>query len=905
MRKARMAAAFGALALAAVGGALGAAPPEQFQVWGSAGPELPPVPQGWTEVRGTPDGPAALAPTPDEARRGYAVFARDPLVEVSPYSLPFPSERATELKAFAAQGEYEPLSFCIHALDALSEVSVEVSELRSAKDGAIPSDHVDVRVVRCIRVPVDAKAKTYRLQPFVIEKRKTFSVPQGRTAQVWLTLKVPEKAEGGAYSGTLTIRAAGREATPLKLSVQVLPFALPPAPIEEAMYYGHTPASDEMLLKELTDQREHGLNSFESAVGVQIKSRDRKFGEDDVEATRAHCQRMMDATKKVFGGWRFPVTFEVGHQIAYYWDQGKNWFVHWPHSPEIESDFYKAIDVVRDLAKAEGWPPLRAYAMDEAGAHNLLDEAVYLYGLIRKRYPDITTWTDIGGGIAMGHDEIGQLSKVVDIFSTNRFTPEIAQTLLARKKPYGVYNGAGHLPAGARYFFGFYGFKTGASQIAQWVYHFGDAAFKGNGFRQEDEGYVYSAPDGPLPSLYWEAVREGVDDYRYVHLLRLLIAAATASDRSDRSDASDTKKAATEAERALAQVLGQIGWGFQALATSERTLPPHPSTLRKWRRALASEIARLQGLVGRSPAALVVPTASPFDLPWAEPAKEEAKFGPELLPPSGFEKDMKPWRVEAWNGKGKGELDPAEHHGGKQSVRIEVPAGSGNQAVTILVWPSWGGSKVNVALEGGRTYEFSAWVKSKDRSVPPSMRLSLPAGAAKSTRDGQDKPTPDGWQRVWTRAELNFPIAPTYLGVWVQGPGTVWVDDLSLREAIPPPVSLSLDQGEYDGMDGVAKATVTVAGLVRPAQVRFTLSREGGEAVGQLAAPFESQASVAPTAGRGEVMLLAPVRLGRCQFVFNPSALAPGRYEAKVELLDGQGAAFAAKSATLTRCPDH
>ncbi len=370
-----------------------------------------------------------------------------------------------------------------------------------------------------------------------------------------------------------------------------------------------------------------------------------------------------NATKKVFGGWRFPVTFEVGHQIAYYWDTKANWFVHWPHSPKIDADFCKAIDVVRDLAKAEGWPPLRAYAMDEAGAHNLLDEAVYYYGLIKKRYPDITTWTDIGGGIALGSDEIGQLTSVVDTFSTNRFTPEIAKALLARKKPYGVYNGAGHTLAGPRYFFGFYGFKTGAAQIAQWVYHFGDSVFKGNGFRQEDEGYVYASSDGPLPSLYWESVREGVDDYRYLTLLR-----------QSANALGDGKLSRI----VLREILGQVNWQFQALASSERSAPPHPATLRKWRWRVAQAIEALPA------EPRVTPPVSPFELPWAEVAKEEAKFGPELLPPSDFEAAMKPWRIEAWNGKGKGELDAAVAHVGKQSVRVDVPAESGNHCFAMI-----------------------------------------------------------------------------------------------------------------------------------------------------------------------------------------------------------------------------
>jgi hypothetical protein len=881
-----------------IGAWLCAAPPEQFRVWGAAGPELPTLPAGWTELRDVPEALPQLTPTPDEQRKGYVLFARDPMMLVGQDSIAAASERASQLKTFAALGEYEPLAFVIRALDDLREVRVEATDLRNDAQSIIPADHVDVRVVRSVRVLVDAKAKTYRLQPFLLDKRETFSAPKGKCAQVWLTLKIPETAKPGDYEGTILVRAAGREATQLKLLVKVLPFALPPAPIEMVMFSSGPPASDEILMRELIDAREHGITGFEPSMAVEVKSRDRIFGEDDIAAVRADCKRRMDAVKKVYGGWRFPATFEVGHQIAHYWDQGRNWFAFWPHSKQIDDDFLKAMGIVTDLAKAEGWPPLRVYALDEAGAHNLLDEAVYYHRLIKARMPQLSTLTTIGGGMAMGLDEIGPLSPVVDFLTTNRFTPEIARALVDRGKPYGIYNGCGSTPAGARFFFGFYGWKTGAQQIGQWAYHFGDAVFQTNGFRRDDEGYVYLAPSGPLPSLMWESVREGIDDYRYIYRLSQLIAAAKASNKPA------AQSAAKDAAQSLNDLLGNVGWQFQALQTDQRTPPPHPSTLRKWRWKVAQHILALQDAMGSDASTSSAgPRVSPFDFSWTSPEKDESKFGEELLPPSDFEAAMKPWRVESWNGKGSGALDANEHHGGKQSVRIGIPAGSGSDAVTVLVWPKWGGGGLNLVLNADRTYEFSAWVKVKDRSVPPTLRIALPKDATKATRAGQDKPTSDGWQRVWMRVEMDFRAEPNDLAVWVQGPGTVWVDDLSLREVIPPALNLSLDQSEYDGADKVGIATVAIAKHAAPAQVRFVMSRKGGEVIAELAVPFQVQAGVAsvPLASKGALTLVTPVDLRTCRFVFDPLTLEPGEYEAKAELLNPQDKPFAAKTVSLQR----
>jgi hypothetical protein len=884
------------LLLPTAGPAQGANPPAQFQAWGSAGPASPPTPAGWSKAPAGLDLWPSLTATAEERARGCVIFTRDPFAAVGLRAAPAPAERARSVQMFAARGEYEPLLVGIYALEYLKQVRPTLSDLRSPIGAVIPSANVDVRLVRSVRVLADAGRKQFRSEPFLLEKYVAFAVEKESSAFLWLTLKVPETAPPGDYSGTLTLQPGerGRVATQIEMRVKVLPFALPPAPIEMVMYYPRPAEADAMLTKELTDLREHGVIPI-PALEVRVKSRDRKFGEDDVAETTAHCRRLMGAIQAVYGPWQFPATFEAGHQIIYAWEPTRNWFVHWEHSPALEADLAKAIQLIADLARDYRVPGLRVYVNDEAGAHNLLDEAVYCNRFVKERFPQIATTTTIGGGIAMGHDEIGQLSGVVDLLSANRFTPEVARALLARQKPYGVYNGAGHTPAGARFFFGFYGWKTGASQIGQWVYSFGESVFSGNGLRQEDEGYVYHGPDGPLPSLMWEAVREGIDDYRYVHLLWSMVLRAKSSPNAQ------AQAAAARAEAALTRLLGVCDWGFQAMQGSERTPPPHPATLRKWRWQVAQEILALQAF-GPAEVTASAQRPSPLDLPWAEPSKEEVNFGPELLPPSGFEGALKPWRVEAWNGKGTSQLDAAEHHSGRQSVRIDVPAASGNQAVTVLVWPQYGENRIDLTLEGDRTYEFSAWVKWKERNTPPDLRVNVPASAVGRTQSGKDPATPDGWQRLWTRVDLAMRAQPGYLAVWVQGPGTVWVDDLSLREIISSPLRVSLDQDEYDELDKVAVATVAVAKRVEPAELVAELISPDGRQRAELRSPFRPQLELGGS--KDGLTLVAPAGLNLTRLFFDPSSLPSGQHRLVVRLLDAQGnpeaarqTAFAVKTA--------
>jgi hypothetical protein len=138
------------------------------------------------------------------------------------------------------------------------------------------------------------------------------------------------------------------------------------------------------------------------------------------------------------------------------------------------------------------------------------------------------------------------------------------------------------------------------------------------------------------------------------------------------------------------------------------------------------------------------------------------------------------------------------------------------------------------------------------------------------------------------RFETTGPSQPNYIAIWLPGIGTMWVDDLSLKEVVPPAMGLSLDQAAYDAEDRVGAATVTVARHVLPQQVRFTVT-SSGRSILALTAPFT--AGVAPASAEG-ITVVVPASLRSCRFLFSPAALAPGNYEAKAELLDASSAAM-------------
>ena len=82
----------------------------------------------------------------------------------------------------------------------------------------------------------------------------------------------------------------------------------------------------------------------------------------------------------------------------------------------------------------------------------------------------------------------------------------------------------GKTPAVDRYTYGVFNYAMGTKGVAQWVY-----TDTKKGGRAEDKrskivyGHVLVEKGELIPSLGWEAIREGIDDYRYIQLLTSLI----------------------------------------------------------------------------------------------------------------------------------------------------------------------------------------------------------------------------------------------------------------------------------------------------------------------------------------------------------------------------------------------
>lgn len=201
-----------------------------------------------------------------------------------PEHIPDDGKLNGELRIIAAKGEFEPASFMIFARRNINDLRLEVSSLHGPA-GTIAQSNLDLRVVKCwyqagtawssyfadpskkelvpelllhdeklIKVDYNTRDNYLRVDyPGKSEYRwisystkndpgyfshdnmpvsdakelQPIRLTAGRGKQFWLTVKVPENAAPGSYSGKISLFADNKKAGEIQVKLRVLPFTLP------------------------------------------------------------------------------------------------------------------------------------------------------------------------------------------------------------------------------------------------------------------------------------------------------------------------------------------------------------------------------------------------------------------------------------------------------------------------------------------------------------------------------------------------------------------------------------------------------------------------------------------------------------------------------------------------------
>ncbi len=594
----------------------------------------------WPEKQIASEKPAT-AFTGAQKQQGYVLFARHYAKRVFDYTVPETGElldQARGLQAFAAQGQYEPMTFAIHALKDQSGVKVELSDLKSGSV-TLGKENLDVRVVRSY--PKNASSPWWdnedpatklplkQVIPLALEKLDSFDVPAGRTKQVWITVKAPDNCPPGLYTGTATV-AVGGKSRQVPLTLRVLPFAL--VKLDKAAFLYSVRHEKNAFI----DYREHGFNVVDMGLCLSPKANDavRKAFDQYMSSKDPKFQVPLPPTDEIFAANK-PQIDNVGKlaketklevRKVYFtpatwfisgWSNVINWEKYFPTNPELDQKYVDAVNAIITYTQQQGLPEFVIVPGDEPGGHpETLPDIQHYLKLTKDRIKHARTAMDVGGGLAMKIDEIGQLNEGSDLFITNYLNADLLARFRQTGKELWLYNtgsGTSRDPQRDRQAYGFFAWKIGATGMAQWVYCGGrnPVEFMGYGMGGDNWAYVFPSadvsvdpvtkppePPKPLPTIHYEAFRAGLDDQRYGATLAKLIEAADAS-----GDAK-AKAAAAQARETIAHVLAPFKLNFM-----DRILPADvlrqfdelsidPQALDTLRWEIANEIMNLQQVLG-------------------------------------------------------------------------------------------------------------------------------------------------------------------------------------------------------------------------------------------------------------------------------------------------------------------
>ena len=488
----------------------------------------------------------AHQPTAAETRRGYVLTAAVPFETLLPDTPMVEGKLLERLEITACAGEYEPATFVVHARRDL-DVVLRPADLTQDASHKLPASALDLRFVHVWRQRRPDNPGDYQVPELLLKRdlgevkgipsqpltpEVTTRIPAGSARQFWVTVHVPESARPGVYQGRLALTAGGTT-VPVPLRVRVLPLRLPADPFVHAIYfhgssiglgwYGEKDASREAWLgrarKQLADLRAHGLNAAESFTPVKITTKDGGYDFDLANLRQSLALHREAGLKR----W---AVIELGYSTL----DGQQ--LH----PRLGPPFYKAFtaltEQVQQLAKQERWPPVSYYAVDEP-ARKTKPEALAYYGF-EDAIEVCRQWFEAihaGGGTSTaavyhtaegGWETLGPVCDV-PIYSLGSIYPSLPRETLVRERVQSRTKEAWYYwqcwlenPLENRLLAGLYLCKSGLNGVMPWDYmgYSGDPYndFDGPG---KDMCLAYPSQEGPVPTLAWEAFREGVDDCRY------------------------------------------------------------------------------------------------------------------------------------------------------------------------------------------------------------------------------------------------------------------------------------------------------------------------------------------------------------------------------------------------------
>jgi len=498
------------------------------------------------------------------------------------------------VRLFVARNEFESAQLLLESARPLKGLRVAPQELVSTDGQAtIDQAHVSWRVVDYVKTRkpgYDVERVGWWPDPLVA--MEAFDVAPEEPQTIWLTLDVPDDAAPGLYRGTVLIReddGAASGASPVQLEVRVWDFALPKTPSLKSafdLYSGRLRNAYKDFVPEGAARwgdrwEELEDRYYEAMVAYRLSpilNADLTNPEDVARVEALLADGMS--------------SFGIGSHTG---SHGNNW----PKDAEEITALEPAYRQLGDVLRARGWQD-RAY--------------IYTYdepNIGKARVTDVATMVRRADATLRNLVTLHKLQDIPDelswfdpldivAFRNVIFNPALAERLRATGKELWLYVSGPEppyptlvidYPAMSYRILPWMCWKYRLSGLLYWCVNFWTTNPWENPMNtkwsQNGNGSLfYPGPEGPVPSIRLEVLRDGMEDYEYLAMLQRLI------DRA-RAQGGVSGQLLAEAE-ALATVSDD-------LAASMRQYTRDASVVLTRRLLIGQMIERVQSVLNQSP----------------------------------------------------------------------------------------------------------------------------------------------------------------------------------------------------------------------------------------------------------------------------------------------------------------
>lgn len=410
-----------------------------------------------------------------------------------------------QARLFASIGEYEPFSFLLRPDESLEEVFISAGDL-SGPAGTIPARNITIASVESFHGEGD---------DILMPLGRPWNMGAHTTEHFWCTIRVPDDARPGTYSGRVTVTSKQKPLADIEIALEVLPIRLEDPPFSLGYNYS-SPKNARVLEAHLADMRAHGMTCVAPLYNFHLPVHDTDTSE---------LGAFIEAYKKA--GFRPPLYFatpmnlQLSELAGYGSETSRRW----------QQKYIKVMRLLHAETQKHGVPVLMSIG-DELTNKGIegVRIAERLARFVWEELPEIATTSDMNG-----YMEVMAMAPYLNVATFNNGWDGIDHHNKGRRLmnrafieelrtktgaiPWFVNAGSGRFPFG---FFFWKMSKYGVRGKVEWYYNLDNR--KGSVVRTEGTT-IY-------PTLEYERSREGIDDLKYLCMLEKTIAAARAAGKA-------------------------------------------------------------------------------------------------------------------------------------------------------------------------------------------------------------------------------------------------------------------------------------------------------------------------------------------------------------------------------------